>query len=107
VIEEINDKFVSTWIIIDDATKLAEAGDPLAKTLVATWEYPVDMMFLTPEGKLVNKLNSYKDFKDVHPDVAAPPGKFKPGEGEAKRPHVQVFLDHVHALFQANRMSVN
>jgi hypothetical protein len=103
VIEEINDKFVSTWIIIDDANRLAESGEPLAKTLVTKWEYPITMMFLTPEGKFVSSLNSFKDFKDVHPDVAAPPGKFKPGEGEAKRSHVEVFMDHVRAFFQAGR----
>jgi hypothetical protein len=98
VIDEINEKFVSTWIIIDDATKLAEKGDPLAKTLASHWEYPVDLMFLTPQGKVVSKLNSYKDFKDVHPDTAVPPGKYRLAEGERKRSHVEVFLTHANAF---------
>jgi hypothetical protein len=95
VIDEINEKFVSTWIIIDDVTKLAEKGEPLAKTLASNWEYPIDIMFLTPEGKLVSKLNSFKDFKDVHPDVAAPPGKYKLPDDAARVSHVDVFLNHV------------
>ena len=102
MIDEINDKFVPTWIIIDDANKLAERGDPLAKTLASNWEYPVDMMFMTSEGKVVSKLNSFKDFKDVHPDVAAPPGKYKLSDGETKRSHVEVFLNHVTAFLSGS-----
>ena len=98
VIDEINENFVSTWIIIDDANKLAERGDPLAKTLASNWEYPIDIMFLTPEGKVVSKLNSFKDFKDVHPDVAAPPGKEKLPADAARPSHVEVFLRHVNAF---------
>jgi hypothetical protein len=94
VIDLINERFVSTWLIIDDANKLAETGEPLAKTLSSNWEYPIDVMFLTSEGKLVSKLNSFKDFKDVHPDVATPPGKERPLDGAARRSHADVFLDH-------------
>ena len=98
VIDEVNEKFVSTWIIIDDVTKLAESGDPLAKTLAVAWEYPITMMFLTPEGKVVSTLNSFKDFKDVHPDTAAPPGKFKLPDDVARKSHLDVFFDHIHAI---------
>jgi hypothetical protein len=105
VIEEINEKFVSTWTVIDEATKLAEKGDPLGKTLASSWEYPVDLMFLTPEGKLVSKLNSYKDFKDVHPDTAVPPGKYRLAEGEVKRSHIEVFQNHVAAFLAGRRQS--
>ena len=56
-------------MIIDDVQKRAERGDELAKHLTAHWEYPVEMIFLTPDCKLVFKLNSFQDFHDVHPDV--------------------------------------
>jgi hypothetical protein len=75
VIAELNNKFVCTSIIIDDLEKQAAAGDELAKQLVGEWEYPVEMMFLTPACKVVSKMNSFKDFVGMHPDVAAPPGR--------------------------------
>ena len=94
MIDEVKRRFVSTAILIDDAAKLAAKGDSLAKTIMGNWEYPVDIMFLTPDGQLVSKLNSFKDFTDVHPGVSMPRPKEIP-VGSAKRSHVDVFLEHV------------
>jgi hypothetical protein len=102
IIDEVNSKFVSTWIIIDDASKLAQKGDELGRTLASNWEYPIDIMFLTPEGKLMNKLNSYRDLTEVHPDVASPPGKQRPADGMARRSNVDVFLSHVTSVLSRN-----
>ena len=74
MISRLNEEFVCTLIIIDDLEKRAECGDNLAKLLAASWEYPVEMMFARPDGTVVAKLNSFKDFPGMHPDVAAPPG---------------------------------
>jgi hypothetical protein len=94
VINRLNKRFVSTSIIIDDVQKRAESGDELAQRLAAHWEYPLEMMFLTPDGKLVSKLNSFKDFPGVHPDVSAPPkGMHVPVEHE--RSHIELFLKQV------------
>ena len=94
MISEVKEKFISTATLIDDASKLADKGNPLAKSIAANWEYPVDVMFLSPEGKFLSKLNSFKDFTDVQPGVSMPRRKDLP-TGEAKRSHVEVFLDHV------------
>jgi len=75
VIQRLNRDFICTSCIIDDVQKLASRGDELAKQLAAQWEYPVEMMFLTPGCRLVSKLNSYQDFPGVHPDVVSPPKK--------------------------------
>jgi hypothetical protein len=75
VISRLNRSFVCTSVIIDDVTKRAKSGDELARHLVTHYEYPFEMMFLTPGCKLVLKMNSFKDFPGLHPDVSAPPGK--------------------------------
>ena len=98
VIQEVGEKFISTWIIIHDATALAEKGYSLAKTVTASWEYPVDIMFLSAEGQLLSKLNSFKDFPDVNPDVATPPGKNVP-PGRPKQSHAEVFQQFVARTF--------
>lgn len=86
VIKRINDTFVSTWILIDDAQKLAQNGNAFAETLASHWEFPMDLMFLSPEGKLIAKLNSFKDLSAAHSDVGHPP------EGRGRdRPHLEVF----------------
>lgn len=89
---------MSTSIIIDDLEKRASSGDELAKQLVAQWVYPVEMMFLTPECTLVSKLNSFKDFPGMHPDVSAPPGKRHLAR-EDEHSHSNVFLNHVAVHF--------
>ena len=91
VIAVLNEEFVCTSIIIDDLQKLAER-DELAKKLAAEWEYPVEMMFVTPQGAVAAKLNSYKDFPGMHPDVSAPPGKRFAVQGD-EQAHSTVFLN--------------
>jgi hypothetical protein len=75
VIRRLNAIFVCTTVLIDDVKKLAAKGDDFAKQLQAQWTYPLEMMFLRPDGSLISRLNSFQDFPGVHPDVAAPPGK--------------------------------
>jgi hypothetical protein len=94
VIELVNRKFVATWIIVDEAEKLARRGNRLARTASLGWEFPLDIMFLTHDGELLNKLNSFSDLRDAHPDVGHPP------EGRGKSaPHLTTFLGHVKEHF--------
>jgi hypothetical protein len=94
VISRLNQNFICTTIVIDDVKKRAEKGDELAKQLQAQWTYPLEMMFLRTDGTLISKLNSFKDFPGVHPDVAAPPGKQRV-EAAKERAHVEMFLKHL------------
>lgn len=88
---------MNTSMIIDDVEKRAAKGDELAQLLAAEWVYPVQMMFLTPDCKLVSKLNSYKDFPGMHPDVSAPPGKRH--LAGAEQSHSSTFLNHMALSF--------
>jgi hypothetical protein len=97
VVARLNKDFVCTSIIIDDAEKRAAGGDELAKQLVAEWVYPVEMMFLTPECKVVSKLNSFKDFPGMHPDVSAPPGNR----------HMALQDEHAHTNIFLNRLALH
>ena len=92
VISRLNKGFVCTTILIDDLEKRAATGDALAKQLTAEWEYPVEMMFVTRQGAVAAKLNSYKDFPGMHPDVSAPPGKRFAVQGD-EQAHSTVFLN--------------
>jgi hypothetical protein len=94
VISRLNENFVCTTVVIDDAKRQADQGDELAKYLQANWTYPLEMMFLRTDGALIYKLNSFRDFPGVHPDVAAPPGK-KRIEVASERAHVDLFLKHL------------
>lgn len=96
MITRLNENFVCTTVLIDDVRKYADAGDELAKQLKAHWTYPLQMIFLRPDGSVVSKLNSFKDFPGVHPDVAAPPGKPRV-EVTSERAHVDAFLKHLDA----------
>ena len=94
----LNKSFVCTSILIDDVNKRAENDDELAKTLAANWQYPLEMMFLTPQGTLMSRLNSFEDFPGVHPDVGAPPRQ-KKFLMQNERSHIDVFLSHVSKHF--------
>jgi hypothetical protein len=94
VIDRLNRDFVCTSLIVDDAKKLAAGGDELARQLAENWQYPVEMMFFAPDGKLVSKLNSYKDFPGVHSDVASP-SEEHPGMKYGGNSHIDVFLKHL------------
>jgi hypothetical protein len=102
VIREVNQRFVSTAITVDEAKKLASSGNPMAQTLIANWEESVVMVFLTPDGKFMSKLDSYKDFDDhcleqrSVGDVANRLREFE--RGPIGRSHEDTFLDHIAAL---------
>lgn len=96
MIELVNRKFVCTWIIVDEAAKLAAEGNALGKVCHENWEFPLDLMFLSPDGTLLSKLNSFNDLRGAHPDVGHPP------EERGKDPaHIEVFLNHVEKHFAA------
>jgi hypothetical protein len=98
VIARLNKGFICTNILIDDLEKRAATGEALAKLLASEWEYPVEMMFVTPALKTVSKLNSFEDFPGMHPDVSAPPGhKHRTMDGEHF--HAEVFLKHLASHF--------
>jgi hypothetical protein len=94
VITRINNRFVSTSIIIDDLEKRAASGDELANKLMPHWVYPVEMIFMKPDCTLVSKLNSFEDFPGMHPDVGAPPGKRHRAKAD-EQSHSSVFLNHL------------
>ncbi len=94
VIALVNQSFVPTWILVDDAKRRAAKGDALARALAAYWEFPLDVMFLDATGRFVNKLNSFEHLRGAHSDVG------HPLEGRGKDlPHLQVFLQHVERHF--------
>ena len=86
---------MNTSVIIDDLEKRAASGDEMARALVAEWEYPVEMMFVKPDGSLISKLNSFKDFPGVHPDVSAPPHKGSQPAPTDERAHAHSFLKNL------------
>lgn len=94
VIQRINETFIATWILVDDATKRGKSGDEFAKTLAAKWEFPLDLMFCGSDGQFVNKLNSFRDLRSAHEEVGHPPD----GRGKDAG-HTQVFLQHVQRHF--------
>jgi len=93
VIETINDKFVSSWVIIDDIMKrLGNEHVVLANMLLTQHQYPLDFVFLTPEGKQITRLTSFEDLRDANPAVGHP-------KREAGESHVAVFMDTVKKYF--------
>ncbi len=93
VIEILNKRFVSTWINIGDIMKkLGGKQDQLATTLLTLHEYPLDFMFLSPEGKFIARLTSFKDLPGAHPAVSHP-------RRDRHESHVDVFLATVAKYF--------
>ena len=93
VIKLINEKFVTTWALIDDLKQ--DTDNPFGETLLSHWEYPLDLMFLTTGGKFVSKLNSFNDLPGAHPDVGHhgdPFARFGPS-------HADVFYSHAKQFF--------
>ena len=89
VIETLNERFVCTWVIIDDIKKrLGGKDEHLATMLLSLHEYPFDFMFLSPEGKFIARLNSFQDLPGAHPDVSHP-------RRDRRASHVDVFMDTV------------
>jgi hypothetical protein len=88
--ELINEKFISTWVLIDELKQNAGKGNRLADTLAEHWEYPLDLMFLSPDGGFVSKLNSFRDLPNAHPDVGGEGNPF----ARHGRSHAEVFMRH-------------
>jgi len=80
--------------LIDDAQALADTGNPVARIIAQHWEFPLDLMFLDPDGNLITKLNSFKDLRAAHDDVGHPPDR----RGRSA-PHVDVFMQTVDRHF--------
>ena len=78
---------------------LAKKGDKLAQQLDGNFEHAImDLMFLSPGGRFVSKLNSFHDFPEVHPDVSHPRILPKCGH-KRQQSNADVFLEHVKAHF--------
>ncbi|MSR61606.1 MAG: hypothetical protein EXS08_04050 [Planctomycetes bacterium] len=93
VIETINQKFVSTWIIIDDIQKrLGKEHFALATMLLEQHQYPLDFVFLSPEGKLITRLTSFEDLRNANPAVGHP-------HRDGEKSHADVFLETVKQRF--------
>lgn len=90
VIRLVNEKFVSTWVLIDDLKQNADKQPRLADTLLKHWEYPLDLMFLNTHGEFVTKLNTFRDLPNAHPDVGHQENPFE-RHGPS---HTDVFLRH-------------
>ena len=97
VIDRLNQSFVCTWILVDVAQQRAKEGDQFAQTLADNWKFPMDIMFLSDEGQLMSKLNSFRDLNAAHPDVGHPGA-----ERGRTAPHLKVFLDHLNTHFKAS-----
>jgi len=89
VIKLINDRFVCTWVLLDELKQFADRDVSFATTLKDNWDYPLDLMFLTTEGEFVKKLNSFRDFP-AHREVGHPGHPFAPFGPT----HADVFLRH-------------
>ena len=95
VIRRINRQFVSTTLSYPDLKKRGDAGDALAKEVLRHWQIPLVLVFLTPEGRFINKLSSLDQLNEVHPDTTkrneAPQRHSLESEGRNAR----VFLEHL------------
>jgi hypothetical protein len=96
VIATLNEKFVPSWVIMDDIMKkLGDKHYLLAAALIDQHQYPLDFVFLSPEGKQITRLTSFVDLPGAHPDVGHP--RRKPQVSQA-----DVFLNTVAEHFGTN-----
>jgi len=95
IIDLVNDKFVATWVLVDDLKQHAASGDKFARTLSINWEYPLDLMFLSSEGEFVSKLNSFRDLP-AHHEVGHPRHPFGPDTP----PKSLIFMKHAMTFLQ-------
>src|SRR5262249_45436446 len=98
VIQRLNNDFVCTMLLVDEAKQLAAGGNELAKLCETQWRYPVEIIFISPDGKLVSELNSAQDFPDLHSVVASPHDE-QPGMASGEPSHKDVFLRHLAIYF--------
>jgi len=93
VIDTLNEKFVSSWVIIDDIhRKIGKEHPELADRLLHDHVYPLDFFFLKPNGDVVTRLTSFGDLRDAHPAVGHP-------HREGVESHEDVFLGTIEHFF--------
>lgn len=96
MIRLLNEKFVSTWVLVDELKSHADSRNPFASTLLTHWAYPMDLMFLTETGTFVSKLNSFADLHGAHVDVGHDPNHLD----RSGPSHLDVFTQHVRSFLQ-------
>ena len=84
---------------------MAETGDKLAREVADHWEQPVNLMFLTPQGRFLTKLSTLTDLTAIHPDTSLRPGQKR--DGASALTNSQVLLKHLDQYFGDNRGAVN
>lgn len=98
MIDLINEKFIATWVLVDDLKAPSAAGNRFAETLHSHWEYPLDLMFLSVDGEFVSKLNSFRDLP-AHPNVGHPTHFGDPLEPAIPN-KATIFFSHVMRFLQ-------
>lgn len=87
MIAVLNERFVNTWVILDDIQRRVGKSYPtMAKALLEKHEYPFDFMFFSPAGEYITRLTSFKDLPGAHPAVGHP-------RREEAVSHTDVFLE--------------
>lgn len=87
MIHRLNESFICTWILIDEAQELAANGDAFAKTLADNWGYPLDLMFLDANGRFIEKLNAFDHLSTTHDSHL-----HKPNSSSKSGPNLDPFL---------------
>lgn len=105
VIRRLNADFVSTSIADRELVKLAKTGDRFAREVFSHWESPVNLMFLTPDGRFISKLSTLKDLTDVHPDTTVRP--MQRADSESALNNMRVFFKHLDEHVGDNATAAN
>ena len=93
MIATLNERFVNTWVIIDDIQRrVGKAHPAMAKVLLEKHEYPFDFMFFSPAGEFLLRLTSFKDLPGAHPAVGHP-------RRDDHAAHTDVFLEALEKHF--------
>ena len=99
VIQRVNRQFVSTTLSYPDLKKRGDAGDALAKEVLGHWQIPLVLVFLTPEGRFMNKLSSLDELNEVHPDTTKRNEAPQRHSLESETHNTSVFLKHLTKYF--------
>lgn len=71
VIDELNQNFINTWILMGELKKMAlddnenEQERTLAQTMMKRFLYPVDSQIMAPGGELLGQLSTNRDLMRV------------------------------------------